>query len=139
VAKVLFVVEVDAHDGGNQGRGNIRGIEPPAQTHLQDADIDIARLKMQERNRGQDLEVVWVGLDHTLSPQLFGGIANVKNETLERSVPNVPAGNRDSLANIHEVGRGIATDLQTTPSQGRIKIGAYRALAVCSGDKDTLE
>jgi hypothetical protein len=70
---------------------------------------------------------------------MFGGIANVKNKTFEASVPDIPAGNRDSLANIHEVGRGIATDLETTRSQGRIKIGAYRAFAVRSRDKDTLE
>ena len=103
-AKVLLVVEIDGHDRGNEGTSHVRGIEPPAQPDFQDRQIDGAVLEIQERNRGQDLEVVRVSLDLAFSPQVFGGVTNAQNQTFELGVPDIPAGNGDPLTNIHEMG-----------------------------------
>ena len=50
------MIEADAGDDGNQRAADVGGVEPTAQAHFQDGDVDVRAGEVEQGGCGEDLE-----------------------------------------------------------------------------------
>ena len=79
MSQVLLVIEVDAHNGRDQRRGDIGRIQPPAESDLENGNLDPAFTEVKKSNCGEDLEMVGVIFDDAASLESGCGFLHLEN------------------------------------------------------------
>ena len=129
VPQELHVIDGDGRDHGELGpRDQVGGVEPPAQTRLQQQHVRRFARERQERRGGGDLEEG----DGRLAVRRFARLQKFN----QVGFADRAAGQADAFVKAHQVGRGVGLHRGARRTQHGAQEGDHRALAVGPGDVD---
>ena len=128
VAEVLGVLTIDVGDGGGYRRDDVGGVEAPAQSHLDQCQIDFVLLKQVKSNRRGQLEI------GRRRRHLLGDALEIRQRRVQRRVFNRTGVDEEALANIDDMGAGVAARTHAGRPAHGVDHGQDAAFSVGSGD-----
>jgi hypothetical protein len=127
-SEVFLVVERDVCDGRHRRPDHVGRVEPPAEPHLDHADVDADAAEPFERHQRHELEV----REGDSRPGEVGPeVVHQRNHDVARDRPPVHA---DALGEVDEMGRRVETRAIPSGAQDRLDHRRGRPFAVRARD-----
>ena len=120
-AEQRLVIEVDRGDGGGDRSHDVRRVEPAAETHFENGDVDPARRKSSKADRRRALEEGRRRLEHAVAHQAHDGAWIVAAASLEVGRRHFPFADDETLFDPLEVRRGVAAGAVSGGAQRRAR------------------
>ena len=130
------MIEGDVRDHAHAEVEDVGGVEPPAQAHLADEEVDACARKVKERRAGEDLEL---GRRAELRRNLINDGLQLRQQRREVGFRDRPLIHLDPFGVGDEVGLRHQADAIARRLQDAGQHGAHRPLAVCPGHQHALE
>ena len=133
------MVEVDGGNRRGDGLNDVRGVEPPAESDLQDSDVDVRPPKQLEPDGRGHLEERGRRFERSVREQAVDQDLHFLDEPDEDAGVDRRAVDRKPLFEADQVRRCVAANLQSRRTQGHVGHRRHRPFAVRAGNQDALE
>ena len=115
-------------------RDDVRGVEPAAEPHFEDGDLDSRAPEQLERDRRGDLEERGLHLQPAVRAQAVDDVTHIRNGGDQGVPAHGPAVDDEPLRDVDQMRRRVARRAMARGAQRRVHHRRHRALAVGAGD-----
>ena len=136
LAEKFLMVPAHRRDNRNEGRDDVRGVQPSSHSHFEDGDVHIPFAEIEQGQNGQNLEIGRRG------PQVPRGDEFVDHglQAAEQAAKITPGNgyipDPDPFLDSNQMGRCVQASAEAVPAEDPGQHGADRALAVGACHQD---